>query len=136
MPYVFEHLDLIKELVTKPSFGLITDVDGTISHYQLQISTSADFSTIQQEWNATTTTFDVSGLTDGTYYFRVRAFDNDDAASAWSNDESIVVEISTPTTPPPLPIDPALIGMIVGGVVIAVIVIGVVYYFIRKRQPS
>ena len=31
MPYVFEHLDLIEEVLKKSPFGLITDVDGTIS---------------------------------------------------------------------------------------------------------
>ena len=31
MPYVFEHLDLIEKLFKKSPFGLITDVDGTIS---------------------------------------------------------------------------------------------------------
>ncbi len=31
MPYLFDHLDLIKELLHQPPFGLITDVDGTIS---------------------------------------------------------------------------------------------------------
>ena len=31
MVYVFEHLDLIERALKKPRFGLITDVDGTIS---------------------------------------------------------------------------------------------------------
>ena len=31
MPYVFEHLDVIKETLKRSPFGLITDVDGTIS---------------------------------------------------------------------------------------------------------
>ncbi len=31
MPYAFEHLDLIEEVVRRSPFGLITDVDGTIS---------------------------------------------------------------------------------------------------------
>ena len=31
MPYVFEHLDVIKETLKQSPFGLITDVDGTIS---------------------------------------------------------------------------------------------------------
>ena len=31
MPYVFEQLDLIAELLRQPPFGLIADVDGTIS---------------------------------------------------------------------------------------------------------
>ena len=31
MPYVFNHLDLIKEALRRSPFGLITDIDGTIS---------------------------------------------------------------------------------------------------------
>ena len=31
MPYVFDHLDLIKEALRRSPFGLITDIDGTIS---------------------------------------------------------------------------------------------------------
>ncbi len=31
MPYLFDHLDLIGELLRQPAFGVITDVDGTIS---------------------------------------------------------------------------------------------------------
>jgi len=30
--YIFEHLDLIEKALKQPPFGLITDVDGTISH--------------------------------------------------------------------------------------------------------
>ena len=31
MPYVFEHIHLIEEVIRRSPFGLITDVDGTIS---------------------------------------------------------------------------------------------------------
>ena len=31
MPYLFDHLDLIKDILRRSPFGLITDVDGTIS---------------------------------------------------------------------------------------------------------
>ncbi len=31
MPYVFNHLDVIKESLRRSPFGLITDIDGTIS---------------------------------------------------------------------------------------------------------
>ncbi|TRZ51683.1 MAG: trehalose-phosphatase [Dehalococcoidia bacterium] len=31
MPYVFDHLDLIEKLLKRSPFGLVTDVDGTIS---------------------------------------------------------------------------------------------------------
>ncbi len=120
------------------SWSASTDIDGTISHYQLQMATSSDFSTNLQEWNVTGTSQVITGLSNGTYYFRVRAFDNDDNPSTWSNTESISVEIPPPptpppTTPPPPPINPVLVGIIGGAVVIAVVVIGLIYYFVRKR---
>ncbi len=31
MPYLFSHLDVVKEALRRPPFGLITDIDGTIS---------------------------------------------------------------------------------------------------------
>ena len=31
MPYIFEHLDVIKKALKRSPFGLITDIDGTIS---------------------------------------------------------------------------------------------------------
>ncbi|MFX1581798.1 MAG: zinc dependent phospholipase C family protein [Promethearchaeota archaeon] len=102
-----------------------------ISHYQLQMSTTADFSVISAEWNVTTTSQDITGLTDGTYYFRVRALDLNDFPSNWSNQESINVEIQQPTTPPP-PFNPIWIGIIVGVVIIAIaIVVG--SYLVRKK---
>jgi len=80
------------------SWSTATDPDGTVAKYQLQMSTSSSFTTITDEWNVTSTSKDVSGLTDGTYYFRVRAIDDDDAPSGWSNIESITVSILTTTT--------------------------------------
>ncbi|MFW9832145.1 MAG: hypothetical protein ACFFD8_10270, partial [Candidatus Thorarchaeota archaeon] len=114
------------------SWSASIDVDGTISHYQLQMSTSSDFSSNLQEWNVTTLSQEITGLIDGTYYFRVRAFDDEDNPSGWSNSESISVEI-TPPPPPPPPINPVLVGIIAGGIIIAIVAIVVIYYFIRKR---
>jgi len=92
-----------------------TDPDGTVVKYQLQMSTDSSFATISDEWNVTGTSHDITGLSDGTYYFRVRAIDNDGRPSSWSNMESITVSISTTTTttttitpPPPIPGFPAL----------------------------
>jgi len=90
-----------------------TDPDGTIDHYQLQMSTDSSFSTVIQEWTPSGTSQSVLGLSDGTYYFRVRAFDNDGEPSPWSNVESITVQTGTITLPPPIPgfpIEAILVG--------------------------
>ncbi|MDO8055730.1 MAG: hypothetical protein Q6361_02610, partial [Candidatus Hermodarchaeota archaeon] len=80
--------------------------DGSIANYLLQMSDSAAFTTILNSWTPSTTSRSISGLTNGTYYFRVRAIDDDGEAGPWSNDEAITVAIppTTPTpTPPPIP---------------------------------
>jgi predicted phage tail protein len=83
-----------------PSF----DSDGTIAHYQLQISFSNIFATILDSQNFTSLTIQVTGLTDGIYFFRVRAIDNDGTPSPWSNTETIEIQIPVPTpTLPPIP---------------------------------
>lgn len=93
--------------------------DGGIDNYLLQMSGSATFAVILNAWTPTTTTQSISGLTNGTYYFRVRAIDNDGESGPWSNDEAITVAIppSTPPTPPPpipgFPIEAIAIGAIV-----------------------
>ncbi len=119
------------------SWSTSTDVDGTVTHYQLQMSTSPGFSSILQEWNSTSTSQGLTELTNATYYFRVRAIDNEESPSNWSNIESITVAIPPSTTPPPTPppINWILVGAIASGVGIAVVVIGLVYFFfIRKRE--
>ena len=116
------------------------DDDGTIDHYTVQVSDTNDFTNIVYEENVTGTTTTIYHLTNNTYNFRVRSIDNDNAASLWSNTQNITVAIPPPTTPPPPPPPPPpinwlLIGMIAGGAGI-VIIIGVVVYFIRFRNPK
>ncbi len=113
------------------SWSTSTDVDGTISHYQLQMSTINDFSTVLQEWNTTSTNQAITGLTDGTYYFRVRALDNEDNPSPWSNQETINVEIpSTTTPPPPIPGFPAL------AIAIGITLAAAIGIITRRRRPD
>lgn len=113
------------------SWTASSDIDGTVSHYQLQQSTSADFSANLQEWNTTTTSQVMINLSDGAYFYRVRAFDNEDNPSNWSNSQSISVE-RPPTTLPPPPINPVFLGIIGGVIVITVVVVGLIYYVVRK----
>jgi hypothetical protein len=84
------------------------DLEGGIDHYELQMSASSDFSVILGQWSVATTDYEVTGLTDGTHYFRVRTVDDRDASSPWSNIESIFVDMSGPSISVPIhsPVNP------------------------------
>jgi hypothetical protein len=121
-----------------------SDLEGEIDHYHLQISRFDDFSVILFEWNETTTSFNITGLTSGIYYLRVRAFDYHDAPSEWSNVESIELDggiptvPTTPTTTTTLPFDPAILNLILlifsAGFVIILVLIAVNY--LRQRSQK
>ncbi|MFX1510519.1 MAG: metallophosphoesterase [Promethearchaeota archaeon] len=113
-----------------------SDPDGSIDHYTLQMSNASDFSVILDQQNTTELNYEVSGLTNGVYFFRVCGVDNLGAQSTWSNVESISVEIpgSTITPPPPLPIEVVL--AIAGGVVVVIVVAVIIFVFMRRRRTS
>ncbi|MFX1317839.1 MAG: hypothetical protein ACFE9D_06760 [Promethearchaeota archaeon] len=104
-----------------------TDPDGTIDFYQLQMSDSNTFTTILNEWIPTTPYQQVDALPMGTYYFRVRAFDNDGVPGPWSNIEDLTVQ--PVTGPPPIPGFP--LEAIIFGAIVA-LSLGMIYR--RKRQ--
>ncbi|MFX0167963.1 MAG: fibronectin type III domain-containing protein [Candidatus Hodarchaeota archaeon] len=93
------------------SWSTSTD-DGSIDHYELQVSDSATFTTILDTWTPTSTTQAISGFTDGTYHFRVRAVDDDGEAGPWSNDEAITVTLPLPPIPG-FPIEAIALGAII-----------------------
>ncbi|MHA3964616.1 MAG: fibronectin type III domain-containing protein [Candidatus Thorarchaeota archaeon SMTZ1-45] len=125
-----------------------SDHENAIDHYQLQVSLYYNFATTLGEWNTTSLNFNVTDLVSGTYYFRVRVFDDHDAASLWSNIESIEVILdsttstppTTPTTPTPTtggtPFDPDILNFILlivtGGFVVIIIII--VASTVRQRS--
>ncbi len=73
------------------SWSAATDPDGTVNHYQLQISDADTFTTVTDEWNTSGTSQLVTVTSQGVYYFRVRAIDNQDLNGAWSNTVDITV---------------------------------------------
>jgi hypothetical protein len=85
-----------------------SDLEGAIDHYELQMSFFSDFSVIADQWSVPTTDHVVTGLSDGTFYFRVKTVDDKGASSSWSNTEDIIVDMSGPTISNPLlePADP------------------------------
>lgn len=74
------------------------DHENGIDHYQLQMSTTSDFSMILAEWNVTGTNRQLTGFSNGIYYFRVRTVDDHGATSTWSNVESVEILLDIPTT--------------------------------------
>ncbi|MFW9943891.1 MAG: hypothetical protein ACFFB7_02750, partial [Candidatus Sifarchaeia archaeon] len=122
-----------------------SDLEGAISHYQLQMGASDDFTLILGEWNVTGTDRDFTGLSNGVYYFRVRTVDDHYAVSSWSNVESIEISsgvptaTTTPTTTTTLPFDPDILNMVllifsVGFVAILVLI--AVNYIRQKSQKK
>ncbi|MFX1509363.1 MAG: fibronectin type III domain-containing protein [Promethearchaeota archaeon] len=95
------------------SWSASTDSDGSIDHYELQMSDSASFTTILDTFTTTYTNYNITGLVPSTYYFRVRAIDNNGAWSNWSSDESIAIIVLPPPIIPGFPIATIIIGLCV-----------------------
>ena len=68
--------------------------DVGIDHYELQIDDENTFATPLSTFNATGTSYIVSDLANGVYYFRVRAIDAYDYASDWSG--TVDLEVAAP----------------------------------------
>lgn len=69
------------------------DVDAERRDYELQESTSANFAKTDTRYAGPDRASFISGLPDGTYYYRVRQrADESDAWSAWSNPKQVVVK--------------------------------------------
>jgi hypothetical protein len=104
-----------------------TDSDGTIDHYHLEMADSNAFTTILNDWTPTTLYQLVDTLTPGTYYFRVRAVDNDGAPGPWSNIEDIILQpVFTPPPIPGFPIEAIIVG--------AIVALGLGMIYRRKRK--
>lgn len=66
-----------------------------ISHYQFQLSTEENFTTLLKDVTTTNLFYEVIGLADNkTYYARVRAIDWQDKKSEWSNTVKTIVDFS------------------------------------------
>ncbi|NPE09237.1 MAG: hypothetical protein GNW80_13205 [Asgard group archaeon] len=107
--------------IAKCSWNASTD-DGLIDHYELQVSTLLSFSELTKEYNTTKLNKQVYGLKKGTYYFRVRAVDDEGLPSLWSNVEQIEItgELLGPMM---LGIYSGILALVLAGVIILVVLI-------------
>lgn len=105
------------------------DPSGSIQHYELQMSNFNNFSEILSTWLPTNNFYDVSGLTNGTYYFRVRAIDDDDEAGPWSY--TVDIQIYLPELPPP----PGIPGFPLAAILLGVgTAIGLGFIMRRRKE--
>jgi hypothetical protein len=74
------------------SWSECTDHDGTVEHYQVQMSARQSFGAILGEWTVDGLHYDIRGLSAGTYFFRVRSVDNNGLYSPWSNIDGTTVQ--------------------------------------------
>jgi hypothetical protein len=124
----------IEELGVSKFTGLFTvkwtasTDDVAVDHYQLEMSDTLSFTTIQKEWITTKTSQTVIGLSKGTFYFRVKAVDDEGLSSLWSIVEHVEVKLSFLAT-----------SLIFGSgllVIIAVIVVVTVVVRRKKKIPT
>ncbi|MGC9777862.1 MAG: fibronectin type III domain-containing protein [Candidatus Heimdallarchaeota archaeon] len=101
--------------------------DGTIDHYELQVDNETSFATPFDSWNTSELSQVVSGLTSGTYYFRVRAVDNYGLPGSWSDIVDLDIDISAINIP-------WWAYVIIGGGLVLIAVIIVVFVMVRKRK--
>ncbi len=107
--------------------------DTSILRYQVAISNSSTFTTdidlVNVSSSTLTHTFDVSGISEGTYYTRVRAIDSEENAGDWSN--TVTTTYTIPTIPPP---PPAIPGFPFEAIILGLAAIIVPVVVIRRRR--
>ena len=127
-PAINDPGDVIAVSSVEVNWTASTD-DVGIDHYELQVDSEIGFATPINSYNVSGLSQIVTGLTNGTYYFRVRAVDTYDVVSTWSGIADITVEI------------PALNlewwhYVIIGGGLVLIVVIIVVIVMVRKRKVT
>lgn len=103
--------------------------DTVIDHYEFQVANETSFATPISTINVTSLSYNVTDLTDGTYYFRVRAVDDYDLASDWSDTVDILIEIVIPSGN-----FPWWAGVIIGVGVVAIIGAAVIITVVLRKK--
>jgi hypothetical protein len=108
-----------------------TDADGVIIEYEIQASADAGFAIIGQSATVATLNHTFIFLTNDTYYFRVRAIDNNTLVGPWSNVVSTYIELPPITLPPGIPgfpIEAIALGLILS--------LGAIFVLRRRKQQQ
>ncbi len=96
-------VELLEPTILNPYGSLILswtnalDADGTIDIYEIQMDTTPFFHIPDRTWNVNTTSLLLSNHPPGTYNFRVRARDNNNLFSPWSNIITVTITLVPPT---------------------------------------
>ncbi len=101
--------------------------DVGIDHYELQVANETNFATPIDTFIVTGLSHNVTDLTDGTYYFRVRAVDDYDLASDWSDTVDIQIDTSGISLP-------WWAYVIIGGGLVGIILVVVITLLVRKKK--
>ena len=84
-----------------------TDADGYIDHYDIQVGGNSRFTELLDEVTAYTDEYEMTVTVNDTYYFRIRAVDDDGTKGFWCFPQSLYVQIvvdrTGPTIASPLP---------------------------------
>lgn len=102
-----------------------TDADGTVDHYEIEVSTDAGFGTIVKVYNTTKLKQSVYPLSPGIYYFRVRAVDDVGTYSDWSIAD---IEITFNL------LGPMWLGIIGGGLIALIIIIVIIAVVVKRKK--
>ncbi len=113
------------------NWAAATDTDGVIDHYEVQASADADFSIIGQSDTTTTLNYSFTFLSNDTYYFRVRAIDNNTLAGPWSNVVSTYIEL------PPIPFPPGIPGYPIEAIALGLVLsLGAIVVMRQRKQQK
>jgi hypothetical protein len=105
-----------------------TDSDGVIDYYYVETSADPSFNIIGQSDTTTDTFYSFTFLSNDTYYFRVRAIDNNTLVGPWSNVVSTYIEI------PPITLPPGIPGFPIEAIALGLLLSLGVIFIIRRRK--
>ena len=107
------------------------DTDGIIDHYEVQTSADVSFAIIGQSDTTTMLNYNFTFLSNDTYYFRVRAIDNNTLAGPWSNVVSTYIEL------PPIPLPPGIPGFPIEAIALGLVLsLGAIFIVRRHKQQK
>jgi hypothetical protein len=108
-----------------------TDTDGVIVEYEVQASADAGFAIIGQSATVVTLNHTFIFLTNDTYFFRVRAIDNNTLVGPWSNVVSTYIEL------PPITLPPGISGFPIEAIVLGLILsLGAIFVLRRRKKQK